>query len=248
MTEESLENTTEQNVQKPDYVPEVYWANGQVDIKKMVSDLESSSKQIKDLRRIISTPKEHEKYDNLFEDRELNEAQKADMSFYVKLANKNGLSRKQAEQLYDDVSQAMQENQQKLYEEALKNAQNEFGGEFQNMVNGLNAFANEKVKTGVWKEEDRQDFNNMAYNARSMRILSELINKQPRMNLSGNTTQISSEESLTKEIYDLSSAYYKLVKSGHGDDPQVQEMKARLNKIKGDYNRMIDMRGVTNDL
>lgn len=248
MTEEILENNVEQQVQRPDYVPESYWVDGQVDVKKMVSDLESSNKQVKDLRRIISQPKEREQYESLFEGRELSEAQKADMSFYVKIANKNGLSRKQAEQLYDDVSNAMQENQQKLYEDALKNAKNELGGEFQTIVDGLNAFANERVKAGIWKEEDRQDFNNMAYNARSMRILSELINKQPRMNLSGNVSQMSSEDSLTKEVYDLSSAYHKLVKSGHGDDPHVQEIKARLNKIKGEYNRMIDLRGVINDL
>jgi predicted nucleic acid-binding Zn-ribbon protein len=251
MTEEVLENVVEEQQKesvRPDYIPESYWVDGQVDVKKMASDLESSSKQVKDLRRIISQPKQNEQYDSLFDGRELSEAQKADMSFYVKLANKNGLSRKQAEQLYDDVSQVMQENQQKLYEEALQTAKNELGGEFQTMVDGLNAFASEKVKSGAWKEEDRQDFNNMAYNARSMRILSELINKQPRINLSGNTTPMSSEESLTKEVYDLSSAYHKLVKAGHGDEPQVQEMRAKLNKLKGEYDRMIEMRGITNDL
>ena len=127
MTEEVLENVVEEQQKesvRPDYIPESYWVDGQVDVKKMASDLESSNKQVKDLRRIISQPKQNEQYDSLFDGRELSEAQKADMSFYVKLANKNGLSRKQAEQLYDDVSQVMQENQQKLYEEALQMAKN----------------------------------------------------------------------------------------------------------------------------
>lgn len=239
---ENIENETTQEAQRPDYVPEAYWSDGKVDVKKMVSDLDSSNKQIKDLRRIISTPKTPEKYDTLFEDRELNEWQKQDMSFYVGLANKNGLTKKQAEQLYDDVSNIIQENQTKMYNEALNNAKNELGGEFQTIVDGLNAFASEKVNTGAWKEEDRQSFNNMAYDSRSMRILSELINKQNRMNLSGQATNSSSEESLTQEVYDLTTAYHKLMKEGRGDDPHVKEMQTRLNKLRGDYYRMIDHR------
>jgi hypothetical protein len=39
-----------------------------------------------------------------------------------------------------------------------------------------------------------------------------------------------------------------MVKIGRGDEPAVQEMKVRLNKLQGDYNRMIDMQGVSNEL
>ena len=106
MSEEDLQNeaveTTEapaQEVARPDYVPEEYWSDGQVNIKKMTDDLAMDKKRIDDLRRIISQPKKPEPYDKLFEDRELNDYQKEDMSVYVQLANKNGLSKKQAEQI-----------------------------------------------------------------------------------------------------------------------------------------------------
>ena len=150
MSEEDLQNeaveTQEapaQEVARPDYVPEEYWANGQVDVKKMTDDLAMDKKRIDDLRRIISQPKKPEPYDKLFEDRELNDYQKEDMSVYVKLANKIGLSKKQAEQLYDDYSAVLQERYQKQVEEYSKQLEEEkkaFGPEYQNVVDELKPF------------------------------------------------------------------------------------------------------------
>ena len=257
MSEEDLQSevveTAEapaQEVARPDYVPEEYWANGQVDIKKMTDDLAMDKKRIDDLRRIISQPKKPEQYDKLFEDRELNDYQKSDMSFYVDLAKKNGLSKKQAEQLYDDVSAAMQERYQKQLDEYNKQFEEEkksFGSEYQTVVDGLNAYGSNKVKSGEWTEQMQKDFYGMAMNANQLRILSQLVANQPRLNLSGVNSQSNTGDSLTKELYDLSSTYHKMVKMGRGDEPAVQEMKTRLNKLQGEYNRMIDMQGVSNE-
>ena len=257
MSEEDLQNEAvetqgepTQEVARPDYVPEEYWANGQVDIKKMTDDLAMDKKRIDDLRRIISQPKKPEHYDKLFEDRELNDYQKEDMSFYVQLANKNGLSKKQAEQLYDDYSAAMQERYQKQVEEYNKQLEEEkkaFGPEYQNVIDGLNAFGQNKVKSGEWTEQMQKDFYGMPMNANQLRILSQLVANQPRLNLSGVNSQSNTGDSLTKELYDLSSTYHKMVKMGRGDEPAVQEMKTRLNKLQGEYNRMIDSQGVSND-
>ena len=251
MSEEDLQNEAvetqgepTQEVARPDYVPEEYWANGQVDIKKMTDDLAMDKKRIDDLRRIISQPKKPEPYDKLFEDRELNDYQKEDMSVYVKLANKVGLSKKQAEQLYDDYSAALQERYQKQVEEYSKQLEEEkkaFGPEYQNVVDGLNAFGSNKVKSGEWTEQMQKDFYGMAMNTNQLRILSKL-------NLAGGNSQSTDGDSLTKELYNLSSTYHKMVKMGRGDEPAVQEMKVRLNKLQGDYNRMIDMQGVSNEL
>lgn len=258
MSEEDLQNeaveTQEeqtQDVARPDYVPEEYWANGQVDIKKMTDDLAMDKKRIDDLRRIISQPKKQEHYDKLFEDRELNDYQKEDMSFYVQLANKNGLSKKQAEQLYDDYSAALQERYQKQVEEYNKQLEEEkkaFGPEYQNVVDGLNAFGQNKVKSGEWTEQMQKDFYGMPMNANQLRILSQLVANQPRLNLSGVNSQSNDGDSLTKELYNLSSTYHKMVKMGRGDEPAVQEMRNRLHKLQGEYNRMIDLQGVSNEL
>ena len=257
MSEEDLQNevveTAEepaQDVARPDYVPEEYWSDGQVNIKKMTDDLAMDKKRIDDLRRIISQPKKPEHYDKLFEDRELNDYQKEDMSFYVQLANKNGLSKKQAEQLYDDYSAAMQERYQKQVEEYNKQLEEEkksFGPEYQNVIDGLNAFGQNKVKSGEWTEQMQKDFYGMPMNANQLRILSQLVANQPRLNLAGGNSQSNTGDSLTKELYDLSSTYHKMVKMGRGDEPAVQDMKARLNKLQGEYNRMIDMQGVSNE-
>lgn len=243
-----VESQEVQESVRPDYVPEEYWANGQVDVKKMTDDLAMDKKRIDDLRRIISTPKKPDPYDTLFDDRELNDYQKEDMSFYVKFANKAGLSKKQAEQLYDDVTAELIERQKKQYESAYEEAKKNLGSEYQNVVDGLKAFGNQQVNSGAWKEEDRRDFENMAYNANSMRILTQLINNQPKLNLSGSSMPVASEEALTKEIYDLNASYYKMVKMGHGDEPAVQEMKTRLNKLKNEYSQMIERQGITNTL
>lgn len=258
MSEEDLQNeavkTQEeptQEVVRPDYVPEEYWNNGQVDVKKMTDDLAMDKKRIDDLRRIISQPKKQEHYDKLFEDRELNDYQKEDMSFYVQLANKNGLSKKQAEQLYDDYSAAMQERYQKQVEEYNKQLEEEkksFGPEYQNVIDGLNAFGQNKVKSGEWTEQMQKDFYGMPMNANQLRILSQLVANQPRLNLSGGNSQSNDGDSLTKELYNLSSTYHKMVKMGRGDEPAVQDMKTRLNKLQGEYNRMIDLQGVSNEL
>ena len=258
MSEEDLQNeaveTQEapaQEVARPDYVPEEYWSDGQVNIKKMTDDLAMDKKRIDDLRRIISQPKKQEHYDKLFEDRELNDYQKEDMSFYVQLANKNGLSKKQAEQLYDDYSAALQERYQKQVEEynkQLKEKKKAFGPEYQNVVDGLNAFGQNKVKSGEWTEQMQKDFYGMPMNANQLRILSQLVANQPKLNLAGGNSQSTDGDSLTKELYNLSSTYHKMVKMGRGDEPAVQEMKVRLNKLQGDYNRMIDMQGVSNEL
>lgn len=257
MSEEDLQNeaveTQEeptQDVARPDYVPEEYWANGQVDIKKMTDDLAMDKKRIDDLRRIISQPKKQEHYDKLFEDRELNDYQKEDMSFYVQLANKNGLSKKQAEQLYDDYSAALQERYQKQVEEYNKQLEEEkkaFGPEYQNVVDGLNSFGQNKVKSGEWTEQMQKDFYGMPMNANQLRILSQLVANQPRLNLSGGNSQSNDGDSLTKELYNLSSTYHKMVKMGRGDEPAVQEMRNRLHKLQGEYNRMIDLQGVSNE-
>lgn len=257
MSEEDLQNETvetqeepAQEVARPDYVPEEYWNNGQVDVKKMTDDLAMDKKRIDDLRRIISQPKKPENYDKLFEDRELNDYQKSDMSFYVDLAKKNGLSKKQAEQLYDDVSAAMQERYQKQLDEYNKQFEEEkksFGSEYQTVVDGLNAFGSNKVKSGEWTEQMQKDFYGMAMNANQLRILSQLVANQPRLNLSGVNSQSNDGDSLTKELYNLSSTYHKMVKMGRGDEPAVQDMKTRLNKLQGEYNRMIDMQGVSNE-
>lgn len=258
MSEEDLQNeaveTQEeptQDVARPDYVPEEYWANGQVDVKKMTDDLAMDKKRIDDLRRIISQPKKPEHYDKLFEDRELNDYQKEDMSVYVQLANKNGLSKKQAEQLYDDYSAALQERYQKQVEEYNKQLEEEkksFGPEYQNVIDGLNAFGQNKVKSGEWTEQMQKDFYGMPMNANQLRILSQLVANQPKLNLAGGTSQSNDGDSLTKELYNLSSTYHKMVKMGRGDEPAVQEMKTRLNKLQGEYNRMIDLQGVSNNL
>ena len=257
MSEEDLQNevveTTEEPAQeaaRPDYVPEEYWANGQVDVKKMTDDLAMDKKRIDDLRRIISQPKKPENYDKIFEDRELNDYQKSDMSFYVDLAKKNGLSKKQAEQLYDDVSAAMQERYQKQLDEYNKQFEEEkksFGSEYQTVVDGLNAYGSNKVKSGEWTEQMQKDFYGMAMNANQLRILSQLVANQPKLNLAGGNSQSNDGDSLTKELYNLSSTYHKMVKMGRGDEPAVQEMKTRLNKLQGEYNRMIDSQGVSND-
>lgn len=258
MSEENLQNeaveTQEepaQEVARPDYVPEEYWANGQVDVKKMTDDLAMDKKRIDDLRRIISQPKKPEPYDKLFEDRELNDYQKEDMSVYVQLANKNGLSKKQAEQLYDDYSAALQERYQKQVEEYNKQLEEEkkaFGPEYQNVIDGLNAFGQNKVKSGEWTEQMQKDFYGMPMNANQLRILSQLVANQPKLNLAGGNSQSTDGDSLTKELYNLSSTYHKMVKMGRGDEPAVQEMRNRLHKLQGEYNRMIDMQGVSNDL
>ena len=258
MSEEDLQNeaveTQEaptQEVARPDYVPEEYWSDGQVNIKKMTDDLAMDKKRIDDLRRIISQPKKPEPYDKLFEDRELNDYQKEDMSVYVQLANKNGLSKKQAEQLYDDYSAALQERYQKQVEEYNKQLEEEkkaFGPEYQNVVDGLNAFGSNKVKSGEWTEQMQKDFYGMAMNTNQLRILSQLVANQPKLNLAGGNSQSTDGDSLTKELYNLSSTYHKMVKMGRGDEPAVQEMKTRLNKLQGEYNRMIDLQGVSNEL
>lgn len=258
MSEEDLQNEAveiqeaqAQEVARPDFVPEEYWVNGQVDIKKMTDDLAMDKKRIDDLRRIISQPKKPEPYDKLFEDRELNDYQKEDMSVYVKLANKIGLSKKQAEQLYDDYSAALQERYQKQVEEYNKQLEEEkksFGPEYQNVIDGLNAFGQNKVKSGEWTEQMQKDFYGMPMNANQLRILSQLVANQPRLNLSGGNSQSNDGDSLTKELYNLSSTYHKMVKMGRGDEPAVQEMKTRLNKLQGEYNRMIDLQGVSNEL
>lgn len=253
MSDEDLQNDVVESQEvpesvRPDYVPEEYWANGQVDVKKMTDDLAMDKKRIDDLRRIISTPKKPDPYDTLFDDRELNDYQKEDMSFYVQLANKNGLSKKQAEQLYDDVTAELIARQKQQYETAFEEAKKDLGSEYQNVVDGLKAYATNQVKSGAWKEEDKRDFENMAYNARSMRILTQLINNQPKLNLSGGAPVGNDDGALTKELYDLSSTYHKMVKMGRGDEPAVQEMKNRLNKLQSEYNQMIDRQGVSNVL
>lgn len=258
MSEEDLQNEAVETqeapakeVARPDYVPEEYWANGQVDIKKMIDDLAMDKKRIDDLRRIISQPKKPENYDKLFEDRELNDYQKDDMSFYVDLAKKNGLSKKQAEQLYDDVSAAMQERYQRQAEEYNKKLEEEkkaFGPEYQNVVDGLNAFGSNKVKSGEWTEQMQKDFYGMAMNTNQLRILSQLVSNQPRLNLSGVASSATDGDALTKEIYNLSASYHRMLKSGRGDEPAVQEMKNRLNKLQNEYNHLVDSQGVVNDL
>ena len=243
-----VETPEVQEAVRPDYVPEEYWSNGQVDVQKMTKDLATDKKRIDDLRRIISTPKKPEPYDKLFDDRELNEWEKDDMTYYVQLANKNGLSKKQAEQLYDDVIAARQENMQKKVEAFIESTKKELGNEFKPIIDGLNAYSTNQVKSGKWTEEDQRAFNNMGQDAKSLRILSQLIANQPKLNLSGAAATAPSEDSLTKELYDLSATYHKMVKMGRGDEPAVQEMKTRLNKLKNEYSQMIDNQGVTNDI
>ena len=212
MSEEDLQNeaveTQEapaQEVARPDYVPEEYWANGQVDIKKMTDDLAMDKKRIDDLRRIISQPKKPENYDKLFEDRELSDYQ-------------------------------------------LEEEKKAFGPEYQNVVDGLNSFGSNKVKSGEWTEQMQKDFYGMAMNTNQLRILSQLVANQPKLNLAGGNSQSNDGDSLTKELYNLSSTYHKMVKMGRGDEPAVQEMRNRLHKLQGEYNRMIDMQGVSNEL
>ena len=144
----------------------------------------------------------------------------------------------------------MQERYQKQVEEYNKQLEEEkkaFGPEYQNVIDGLNAFGQNKVKSGEWTEQMQKDFYGMPMNANQLRILSQLVANQPRLNLSGGNSQSNTGDSLTKELYDLSSTYHKMVKMGRGDEPAVQDMKARLNKLQGEYNRMIDMQGVSNE-
>lgn len=254
MSEENLQaaSLTEEAprtaAQRPDYISEAYWDGKQVDVQKLADDLRSSNKRVEDLRRILSTPKEPEPYEALFDGRELNDAQKADMSVYVKLARKNGLSKKQAEQLYDDVNEVVTKNQKQYYENLINSTKQELGNEYQTISEGLQSFAKQKVSAGKWSEQDLQDFADMAFNARSMRILAELVQNQPGMDLSGQNNPSQGEQSLEREYYDLNRTYHDLLKRGHGDDPHTQEIKLRLNKKRAEYNQMIDDQGVLNDL
>lgn len=94
----------------------------------------------------------------------------------------------------------------------------------------------------------QKDFYGMAMNTNQLRILSQLVANQPKLNLAGGNSQSTDGDSLTKELYNLSSTYHKMVKMGRGDEPAVQEMRNRLHKLQGEYNRMIDMHGVSNEL
>ena len=114
----------------------------------------------------------------------LNDYQKEnDMSFYVDLAKKNGLSKSRQNNfmmmfllLQGTLSSAKAEEYNKKLEEEKK----AFGPEYQNVVDGLNAFGSNKVKSGEWTEQMQKDFYGMAMNTNQLRILSQLVSNQPR--------------------------------------------------------------------
>ena len=110
------------------------------------------------------------------------------------------------------------------------------------------SFAQHFIENQAYREQMQKDFYGMAMNTNQLRILSQLVSNQPRLNLSGVASSATDGDALTKEIYNLSASYHRMLKSGRGDEPAVQEMKNRLNKLQNEYNHLVDSQGVVNDL
>lgn len=253
MNEEDIQNHSVENeqdinqIKKPDYLPEEYWNGESANLQKLTEDLRHNQKRVEDLRRKLSTPREPEPYETLFDGRDMDEVQKNGVLEYAKMARESGLSKEQAEKLYDKVNEKIRSNEQQYYENLVNQAKKELGSEYQTINDGLESFAKNQVSSGKWTEEDRAAFENMGITAREKRILANFIQNQKGMNLSGTLGNVDAEQSLEKEVYELNRTYQSLKKSGYSDDPRTNEIKLRLNKKMEEYNRMIDER-VTNVL
>lgn len=101
----------EQSVaQRPDYLPEQYWKNGQADIESLASDSRKWREALS--RRLQDVPQSPDEYDlskTLLDDPDA-------QHIYKEFAHKLGLTKYQTEQLFGDEGTRFSESLQDIYE------------------------------------------------------------------------------------------------------------------------------------
>ena len=138
--------------ERPDYISEEYWEDGQTNLEKMAKDLLSAKERADGLRKKLSKgeAEKPEDYENVFEDRDLNDSQKEEAKLYAELAKKHGLTKKQAEGLLSEIHETTSKNGEQTKAEIIA----ELGEDASSILKGLEAYANQQVNSGNWTEAD----------------------------------------------------------------------------------------------
>ncbi len=183
------EQVASEQIDRPEYLPETYWntEKKQANIEKLTTDLKSSNERVEGLRKKLSTgdQKKVEEYDSIFEDSELNEEQVAESKVWVDLARKNGLSKSQAEGLLKDLAEKTKEHNSENVQ-SKEDIISEMGENALQTLKGLEQYAIQKVNSGNWTEDDKSAFANMVYDAKSAKIMAQMLQQgNESVNLAG---------------------------------------------------------------
>ena len=118
--QEAQQTTTQEVAEKPSYLGDEYWENGQVNLEKMSKDLAETKKREKGLREKLSKSKEVEPFESVFEDRQYSDSQRKELNRFVEIARKSGLNKQQTESVLDAVAAWSEENNKARFEENEK--------------------------------------------------------------------------------------------------------------------------------
>lgn len=227
---DTAEPVEDSSSERPEYISEDYWKDGKADIEKLSKDLSKANEMSEGLRKKLSTkeskPKEAEEYDSVFSDNEFDETQRDSANKYAEIAKKHGLTKKQAEDLITDIAKTEEGIQSEVKSESREEILKELGENASQVLDGLESYAHEKVNSGSWTEEDKHSFGEMVYDAKSARLMSELLGSQKdSVNLSGMSGQDKSSFSMD-DYYIGKEKAYTMIKEGDrsGGESLIKEL------------------------
>lgn len=182
-TNEPIESTENTSIpSRPDYIPENYWDSekNEANYKQAFDDLRKSNERVEGLRKKLSSGehKKSEDYDSILDDRELSESQLAETKKYIEIAKQHGLTKAQAEGLINDIAKGAQSSQDEIKEQSREEIIAELGQDAGIIIKGLQNYAIQQVNNGNWSQEDQNAFDSMVYDAKSAKLMAQLIQQQ----------------------------------------------------------------------
>lgn len=184
------------------------------DLRKQVTD---ANERVDGMRKKLSEKKDDkvDEYDSLFDDdKSLDDEKRETLKGFTEIMKKNGLSKQQAEGVIKELSQKAADGQGEWKTQTRDELVKELGENASEMISSLEQFANSKVHNGDWSADEKASFNEMVYDARSVKVMNKLLEGLPKsVNLSSDGKDVSQKSSWDK-IYSDKEEGYRLIDAG----------------------------------
>lgn len=228
--QEAQQTTTQEVAEKPSYLGDEYWENGQVNLEKMSKDLAETKKREKGLREKLSKSKEVEPFESVFEDRQYSDSQRKELNRFVEIARKSGLNKQQTESVLDAVAAWSEENNKARFEENEKQMREKLGENYEPMLDTFKRFGEQQIASKHWTESQKQAYEVMMFDADSATVLADLIQNYSHNKINFSPTQEVSGNSSWDDVYYMTNRAYDLISRGHSDEGnQLLDKAHRLN-------------------
>lgn len=206
------------------------------DLRKQISD---ANERVEGMRKKLSEKKEDktekaDEYDSLFDDdKSLDDDKRETLKGFTEIMKKNGLSKEQAEGVIKELSQKALDGQGEWKSQSRSELVAELGENAKELISNLDQFANSQVHKGEWSAEEKSSFNEMVYDAKSVKVMNKLLEGRVKpANLSSDGRDLSKKDSWDKVYSDTEHAY-RLISEGDrtGGEKILREVEIAQRRL-----------------